>query len=58
VYIERIPRMPRPGGFVCNRNSLLDIKPYRSIGRDLENTAVLVRYETVVEGKIRSVLFY
>ena len=58
MYVENILRMPRPGEFVCNRNSLLDIKPYWSIGRDLESPAVLLRYETMVEGTIRIIVLY
>jgi hypothetical protein len=50
--------MPRPGGFVRNRNSLLVIKPYWSIDKELESPAVLLWYETVGEGTIRSVVFY
>jgi len=57
VYVEGIPRMPRPGGFVCSRNSLFDTTNW-SIGRDLENPAILLQYETMVEGTIRSIVFY
>jgi hypothetical protein len=49
--------MPRPRVFVCSRNSSLDIKPDWGIGGDLENPAVLLRNETMVEETIRCIVF-
>jgi hypothetical protein len=47
MYVETISRIPRQGGFVCGRNSLIDKKSNWIIGRDVEILAVLLKYRVL-----------
>lgn len=60
MYVESIPRMPREGGGggLSAVGSHCSIQPNWSTSKDLESPAVLLRYDTLVEGTIRSIVFY